>query len=35
MYLRELSDEEKKTFWNLANAVVMADGTKTEKKLNY
>ena len=33
MYLRELSDEEKKTFWNLANAVVMADGTKTEQEI--
>lgn len=32
MYLRELSDEEKKVFWNLANAVVMADGIKTEQE---
>lgn len=33
MYLHELSDEEKKTFWNLANAVVMADGSKTEQEI--
>ena len=33
MYLHELSDEEKKTFWNLANSVVMADGTKTEQEI--
>ena len=32
MYLHELSDEEKNVFWSIANAVVTADGIKTEKE---
>ena len=32
MFLQELNEEEKKLFWVIANAVVMADGTKTEQE---
>ena len=32
MFLHELNEEEKKLFWNIANAVVMADGTKTDQE---
>ena len=32
MYLRYLDEEQKKIFWNLANAVMMVDGTSTQEE---
>ena len=32
MFLQELNAEEKKLFWDIANAVVMVDGTITEQE---